>query len=136
MVVERALQVLIVEDNPADTYLIEEAMRAEDPACKTIVVADGDSALQYLSEQRPDIVVLDLNLPRRDGVEVLEFIRAEHHLVGVVVVIFSSSPRDAIVRKAPQADAHIQKPFDLEVFLQVGAKIMTCFREARSSGQR
>jgi CheY-like chemotaxis protein len=127
-----ALEVLIVEDNPADTYLIQEAMRNEEPACNTTAVADGDTAIQYLSEQRPDIVVLDLNIPRRDGVEVLHFIRTERRLDGVVVVIFSSSPKDAIERKAPQADAHIQKPFDLDVFLQVGAKIMSTFRETKA----
>ncbi|MDQ2841849.1 MAG: response regulator [Acidobacteriota bacterium] len=126
------IDVLIVEDNPADAYLIKEAMHAEHPGCKTNAVADGDKAIEYLSGHRPDIVVLDLNIPRRDGVEVLRFIRGENRLDGVVVVIFSSSPRDAIERKAPQADAHIQKPFDLELFLQVGAKIMTCFRQIKN----
>jgi CheY-like chemotaxis protein len=127
-----AIEVLIVEDNPADTYLIQEAMHNEEPACITTAVADGDTAIQYLSEQRPDIVVLDLNIPRRDGVEVLHFIRTERRLDGVVVVIFSSSPKDAIERKAPQADAHIQKPFDLDIFLQIGAKIMSTFRETKA----
>jgi CheY-like chemotaxis protein len=128
-----SLEVLIVEDNPADSYLIKEAMRAEEPDCHTTAISDGDAAIDYLSRARPDIVVLDLNLPRRDGVEVLHFIREQSSLQGVVVVIFSSSPRDAIERKAPQADGHIQKPFELEIFLQVGAKIMQCFRQSRSS---
>ncbi len=131
MVEKSVIEVLIVEDNPADAYLIQEAMLSEEPACKTTSVVDGDKAIQYLSSQRPDIVVLDLNIPRRDGVEVLHFIRAQRRLAGVVVVIFSSSPKDAIERKAPQADAHIQKPFDLDIFLQVGAKIMSCFRQVQ-----
>jgi len=131
MVEKSVIEVLIVEDNPADAYLIQEAMLAEEPGCKTTSVVDGDKAIQYLSSQRPDIVVLDLNIPRRDGVEVLHFIRAQRRLAGVVVVIFSSSPKDAIERKAPQADAHIQKPFDLDIFLQVGAKIMSCFRQVQ-----
>jgi CheY-like chemotaxis protein len=128
-----SLEVLIVEDNPADSYLIKEAMRAEEPDCHTTAISDGDTAISYLSTQRPDIVVLDLNIPRRDGVEVLHFIREQSALQGVVVVIFSSSPRDAIERKAPQADAHIQKPLDLEIFMQVGTKIMECYRQNRGS---
>lgn len=125
----KPIDILIVEDNPADSYLLREAMLVEEPACSTVAVPDGDAAIEYLSGQRPDIVVLDLNIPRRDGVEVLQFIRSENRLAGVVVIIFSSSPKDAIERKAPLADAHIQKPFDLDVFLQVGTRIMDCFRQ-------
>ncbi len=133
MTADKAVEVLIIEDNPADSYLIKEAMQAEEPACLTTAVSDGDTAIEYLSGQRPDIVVLDLNIPRRDGVEVLHFIRSDSRLAGVVVVIFSSSPKDAIERKAPQADAHIQKPFDLDVFLTIGSQIMSCFRQAQGS---
>jgi CheY-like chemotaxis protein len=129
------IDVLIVEDNQADSYLIREAMHAAEPSCDTTTIADGESAIDHLSRHRPDIVVLDLNIPRRDGVEVLHFIRAQEKLNGVVVVIFSSSPQDAIQRKAPQADAHIQKPFDLEVFLQVGVRIMACFRHRRNQSR-
>lgn len=119
-----------MEDNPADSYLLKEAIHAEEPACHTTALSDGESAINYLSRERPDIVVLDLNIPRRDGVEVLHFIREQSRLDGVVVIIFSSSPKDAIRRKAPQADAHIQKPFDLDLFLKVGASIMATFRES------
>jgi CheY-like chemotaxis protein len=127
--------VLIVEDNQADSYLTQEAMQAAEPSCVTTIIADGESAIDHLSRNRPDIVVLDLNIPRRDGVEVLRFIRSREELNGVVVVIFSSSPKDAIERKAPQADAHIQKPFDLEIFLQVGIRIMTCFRDRQNQSR-
>ena len=131
MVSEKTIEVLIVEDNPADSYLLKEAMLAEEPTCSTTAMSDGDAAIKYLSRARPDIVVLDLNIPCRDGVEVLQFIRSESRLAGVVVIIFSSSPKDAVERKAPQAHAHIQKPFDLDLFLQVGSKIIECFRQAR-----
>ncbi len=137
MVVEKPrIEVLIVEDNQADSYLMQEAMHAAEPSSHTTTIADGESAIDHLSRHRPDIVVLDLNIPRRDGVEVLHFIRGQEELNGVVVVIFSSSPQDAIERKAPQADAHIQKPFDLEVFLQVGVRIMACFRQRQSQSRR
>ena len=126
------IDVLIVEDNQADSYLTQEAMQVAEPSCVTTIIADGESAIDHLSRHRPDIVVLDLNIPRRDGVEVLRFIRNQEELDGVVVVIFSSSPKDAIERKAPQADGHIQKPFDLEVFLQVGVRIMACFRHRQN----
>ena len=131
MIADRVLEILIVEDNPADSYLIKEAMQVEEPACLTTEVSDGDTAIEYLSRQRPDIVVLDLNIPRRDGVEVLQFIRSDSRLAEVVVIIFSSSPKDAIERKAPQADAHIQKPFDLDVFMQIGSQVMSCFRQVQ-----
>jgi CheY-like chemotaxis protein len=130
------VDVLIVEDNQADSYLTQEAMHVAEPSCVTTIIADGESAIDHLSRHRPDIVVLDLNIPRRDGVEVLRFIRNQEELDGVVVVIFSSSPKDAIERKAPQADAHIQKPFDLEIFLQVGIRIMTCFRHRQPKAWR
>jgi CheY-like chemotaxis protein len=136
MTEDSPLEVLIVEDNPADTYLINEAIHAEEPSCRTTAISDGDAAINYLSNARPDIVVLDLNIPRRDGVEVLRFIRGETRLLGVVVIIFSSSPKDAIERKAPQADAHIQKPFDLDLYMKVGTTIMNCFRESRPSSDQ
>jgi CheY-like chemotaxis protein len=137
MAVEKPrIEVLIVEDNQADSYLMEEAMHAAEPTCYTMTIADGESAIDHLSRRRPDIVVLDLNIPRRDGVEVLHFIRGREALKGVVVIIFSSSPQDAIERKAPQADAHIQKPFDLELFLQVGMRIMACFRQRHNQSRR
>ena len=129
----RILDILIVEDNPADRYLIEEAVQNEDPTCRMQAIGDGDSAIAYLSRHRPDIVVLDLNIPRRDGIEVLKFIRGQSRLAGVVVVIFSSSPKDAIERQAPQADAHVQKPFDLDVFMKIGERVMKCFWHAQES---
>ncbi len=129
------IDVLIIEDNQADSYLIQEAMQLAEPSCHTRTIPDGESAIDHLSRHRPDIVVLDLNIPRRDGVEVLRFIRSHDVLKGVVVVIFSSSPQDAIERKAPQADAHIQKPFDLDIFLQVGTRIMGCFRQRQKQSR-
>ena len=125
------LEVLLIEDNPADIYLIKKAMHAEDPACHTVAIADGDAAIEYLADERPDIVVLDLNIPRRDGVEVLHFIRGEQRLAGVFVAIFSSSPKDAMERIAPLANTHIQKPFELDSFLRVGEIVMKSFRQSQ-----
>ena len=126
------LEILLVEDNPADIYLIEKAIHAEEPACRTVVIADGDTAIKYLAGERPDIVVLDLNIPRRDGTEVLHFIRGEQRLAGVFVAIFSSSPKDAMERIAPLANTHIQKPFELDSFLRMGEIVMRCFRQSRT----
>jgi CheY-like chemotaxis protein len=124
-----SLVILVVEDNPADRYLIGASLNAEEPGCEIIVAEDGDAAVQYLAAQKPDLVILDLNLPRRSGLEVLRYIRAENRLEGLVVVIFSSSPKESVERDAPQADAHIQKPFELDLFLQVGKQAMQCLRQ-------
>ncbi len=125
------LEVLLVEDNPADIYLIKKAIHAEDPACHTVAIGDGDTAIEYLAGERPDIVVLDLNIPRRDGLEVLHFIRAEERLAGLFVAIFSSSPKDAMERIAPLANAHIQKPFELDSFLRVGEIVMRYYWQSQ-----
>ena len=122
------LAILVVEDNSADRYLIAASLAAAEPGCELIIAEDGDAAIQCLSSRKPDIVVLDLNLPRRSGLEVLRHIRSEKRLEGLVAVIFSSSPREAIGRDMPLADAHIQKPFDLDLFLQMGYQVMQCFR--------
>jgi CheY-like chemotaxis protein len=127
------LRILVVEDNPADAFLIQEALRKHDSSGQTLAISNGDIAIRYLAENTPDLVVLDLNIPGRDGVEILQFIREQLRLSKVVVVIFSSSPIDAIERKAPEADAHLQKPFDLDEFLAVGQKIFSCYERVRAA---
>ncbi len=125
------LAILVVEDNPADLYLIRTSLHAEEPGCVITIAEDGDAAIQFLALAKPDLVILDLNIPRRNGLEVLAHIRGDANLRDVVVIIFSSSPKEAIEQDAPEADAHIQKPFELDLFLQMGKQVMQCFHRKK-----
>jgi CheY-like chemotaxis protein len=119
------IAVLLVEDNPADVELVEEALREGDVPVDVSTVGDGDEALRYLRGEGehagallPDLVVLDLKVPRRCGLEVLAAMKADAMLRNIPVVVLSSSadPRD--VRRAYdlRASCYINKPADLPQF--------------------
>ncbi|HYO83481.1 MAG TPA: response regulator [Bryobacteraceae bacterium] len=127
--------VVLVEDNAGDVFLIREALRLEAP-CEVTVLDDGDTAFRYFRDRAygdtmPDLVVLDLNIPGRDGVEVLDLIRGTPELSEVAVAVVSSSPRDVLVTKAAQADCYITKPQDLDAFLAIGKDLLDCVRDQR-----
>ncbi len=130
------LTILVVEDNPADLYLIKVSLQLDAPGCLVIVAEDGDAAIRYLSQNRPDLAILDWNIPLRNGLEVLTFARSEERLAGLPLVVFSSSPKEALEYRAAQADAFIQKPFELERFLEIGRQALQCLAECegRSAG--
>ena len=124
-------RVLMVEDNPVDVDLLQLAFsQINDWPLETTVVADGEKAIQLLQEQasnrttQPDLVLLDLNIPRRDGTEVLQMIRSTESLNHLPVAVLSSSPRDVIQRKLTAAgvlaDGHFTKPLDIDEFLELG----------------
>src|SRR5437763_12956717 len=100
-------RVLLIEDNPVDVYMVQCALQRElDWTTETTVADDGEKAIELLLEhsspsmrQWPDLVILDLNLPKRDGVEVLQVIRTTTGLRSLPVVILSSSPMDVMKRK-------------------------------------
>jgi CheY-like chemotaxis protein len=119
-------EVLMVEDNPADVELARESF--QHPAvCEGLrSVPDGDQALAYLRRlppfedaSRPDLVLLDLNLPRRDGHELLAEIKRDPDLRSIPVVVFSSSESDADVRRTYDlgANCFVTKPTDLGTFI-------------------
>ncbi|MEV4254096.1 response regulator [Spirillospora sp. NPDC049652] len=120
--------VLVVEDDPGDQMLIEEAFAglAAVPAHPTLhVVQDGEQALEFLHRRgdhaeaaRPDLVLLDLNLPKRDGRAVLEEIKTDPDLGSIPVVIFttSSNPDDVTATYRRHANAYVTKPTDLDDF--------------------
>ena len=128
---ERAMKILLVEDNPIDVRLMLYALRQQEDWLKEIVVIeDGEKAIRYLLDQNssanptnPDVVMLDLHLPKRDGTEVLQIIRATEGLRDLPVIVLSSSPVDiteAIVRRANvDATCYITKPANLEEFLRI-----------------
>jgi two-component system response regulator len=120
------IQVLLVEDNPADVRLTREALQESKSPVTLHVVEDGIKAMAFLrtpttETPRPDIILLDLNLPRKDGREVLQEIRRDDMLRHIPVVILTTSQAEQDVLKAYQlsANAYITKPVDLEQFFNV-----------------
>src|SRR5271167_2016201 len=116
------MNILIVEDNEGDVLLLKEALREGGIEFHLKHLADGEQALVYLNERSreegvsaPDLVLLDLNLPKRDGWEVLQVLRRSPDLTRTPVVIFSSSNAPEDLRRAASADSliYIRKPSNL-----------------------
>ena len=134
---ERAVKILIVEDNPADARLVREALHEAQMHFEMTHALDGEKAIDTLTRDRmrPDLVLLDINLPRRDGWEVLEEIRSNPETQSTPVVVLSSSSsqedRQRAIRNQPST--YIQKPSNLEGFLAVGRRIND-FLKDRSPG--
>ena len=131
------LRVLLVEDNPADVRLTQEALRDAQFAGTVHVARDGADAIDYLRRsitdagdeatktEFPDLVLLDLNLPRKDGREVLREIKSEQRLslIPVVVLTTSDSPTDVTACYGLHANAYVTKPRDFDEFEQTVARI-------------
>jgi chemotaxis family two-component system response regulator Rcp1 len=128
----RAVEILLVEDNPGDVRLTTEVLK-DAKLCNNIhVVGDGVEALDFLrcrggypAAVRPDLILLDLNLPRKDGREVLEEIKSDDRLknIPVVVLTTSSAEQDILRSYALHANCYITKPVDLEQFAKVVSSI-------------
>ncbi|NHN42752.1 response regulator [Halorubellus sp. JP-L1] len=125
---EDPVDILLVEDNPGDVRLTREAFEAGQIRNTLHVARDGVEALEFLRQQgeyadvpRPDIVLLDLNLPRKDGDEVLAEIRADPDLETLpVIVLTSSSAEEDVVRSYElQANAFLTKPVDPMEFVEI-----------------
>lgn len=124
----RAIEILLVEDNPADVRLTMEALKESKIHNKLNVVENGIEAMDYLRQKGqfsdaslPDIVLLDLNLPKKDGREVLQEIKGDESLRRIPVVILTTSQAEQDIMKAYDlyANCYIQKPVDLDQFLRV-----------------
>ncbi len=121
-------RVLLVEDNPADADLVMEAFEREKISVVIDIVQDGQAALDYLyelepeaSSQRPDIILLDLNLPRKSGQEVLAEIKADASLKTIPVVILSTSAleEDILGTYNLHANGYVTKPGNLREYSKV-----------------
>ncbi|HEX6908931.1 MAG TPA: response regulator [Longimicrobium sp.] len=122
------IEVLLVEDNPGDVRLTREALK-EGKVCNNLsVVPDGVEAMAFLRRQgpyadapRPDVILLDLNLPKKDGREVLEEVKSDAELrsIPVVVLTTSEAERDIARAYALHANCYITKPVDLDQFITV-----------------
>ena len=120
------IEVLYVEDNPSDARLVKEAMSKSKIEYKLIVVEDGIEAMDYLKNKdkysevkRPDIILLDLNLPLMDGREVLKEIKLDSALKHIPVIVFTTSDSEQDVMKcySLHANCYITKPFHLNQFM-------------------
>ena len=125
-------EILLVEDNPGDVRLLEEALKEAHLVCHLHVARDGEQALQFLDQTgvygyapRPDIILLDLNLPRKGGNEVLSAIKQNPALRSIPVLILSTSTREEDIARAYDlhANCYIPKPVDLETLVQIGRQI-------------
>ena len=121
-------QILLVEDNPGDVDLTREALHESKVHTQMSVVHDGDEALAFLRHQgahaaapRPDLILLDLNLPKKDGRAVLGEIKEDPALASIPVVVLTSSEaeRDIAHVYALHANCFVTKPIGLEQFLEI-----------------
>ena len=125
---EGSIQVLLVEDNPGDVRLTKEALKEGKLLNQLTVVGDGVEALSFLRKEgkyadalQPELILLDLNLPKKDGREVLAEIKADPNLrrIPVVVLTTSSAEEDILKIYDLHANCYITKPVDLEQFMGV-----------------
>ena len=128
----KPIEILLVEDNPGDVRLTREALKDGKVLNRLNVVTDGVEAMEYLRRQgqyaaapRPDVILLDLNLPRKDGREVLAELKVDPELKRIPVVVLTTSDAEKDVLKAYDlhANCYITKPVDLEKFLEVVASV-------------
>jgi len=126
------IEILLVEDNPGDVRLTREALKDAKVRNTLHVAMDGVEALAFLRKQgkyaavpRPDLILLDLNLPKKNGREVLEEIKKEDGLSHIPIVILTTSQaeQDVVESYRLHANAYVTKPVDLEQFLKVVGSI-------------
>ena len=126
------VRILVVDDDPGDVLMIEEALADSDVDKVIDVVADGQEAMEFLRRegrhteaQRPDVILLDLNMPRMDGRQVLGEVKGDENLrtIPIVVLTTSNADTDVVSSYTLQANAYVTKPIDLDDFNDVVRRI-------------
>ncbi len=126
--IPKLVQILLVEDNPEEVLLTKETLKDAKVANEVHVAEDGERALrfarqegEYASAPRPDLILLDLNLPRKDGREVLTELKADQDLrrIPVIVLTTSASDQDMLQAYDNAVNAYIRKPVSLDRFIEV-----------------
>ena len=124
----KSIHILLVEDNEGDILLTTDALQEGKAANKVSVVRDGEEALDFLDQKRkfvgvdvPDLVLLDVNLPRKNGHEVLHYIKTNEKLKHIPVIMLTTSSSDIDIRNSYKnhANCYITKPVESESFLNV-----------------
>ena len=128
----KSIEILLIEDNPGDQRLTREALKEGKIRNNLSIVEDGEKAIlflkkegNYLNAPRPDLILLDLNLPKMDGQEVLKIIKSDEDLKRIPVVILTTSSADEDILKAYNLNANcfITKPVDFDQFINVVKKV-------------
>lgn len=124
----RTIKILLVEDSRADARLIVEVFKEEKIAVDVDIVRDGEAAMSYLRREgeyskstQPDLILLDLNMPKKDGREVLAEVKGDEHLKSIPIVILTTSQSEEDILKSYnlQASCYVTKPIDLEQFTKI-----------------
>ena len=124
----RPIEILLVEDNPADVRLTQEGIKEARIVNNLNVVGDGEEAMKFLRKEgeynkssKPDLILLDLNLPKKDGREVLAEIKEDDKLKNIPVVVLTTSEAEQDILKSYDlhANCYVCKPIDLEQFILV-----------------
>ncbi|HYV43496.1 MAG TPA: response regulator [Myxococcaceae bacterium] len=132
--VPKRIEILMVEDSPSDVLITREALRGYKLINEMHVVEDGEEAMTFLRQQgkyakapRPDLVLLDWNLPRKSGKEVLEEVKSDEQLKLIPVVILTSSKAEVDILRAYglHANAYITKPVNFDSFVEMVGSIGT-----------
>jgi CheY-like chemotaxis protein len=119
----RIIEILLVEDNEADAFLMQEVFQETSYRNNVNVVSDGFEAMKFLRREenfggapRPDIILLDLNLPKKDGREVLEEVKSDSDLRAIPVIVLTTSESEEDVKNsyASHANCYITKPMELD----------------------
>jgi CheY-like chemotaxis protein len=123
-------EIWLAEDNPADVYLIKTALHEHGVGCVLRVASDGEEVLNLISGADAEmasgdlrLIILDLNLPRHDGIEILEKLQQTPWMTGIPVVVLTSSdsPGDRLIANRLGAARYLRKPSSLDQFLSLGA---------------
>jgi chemotaxis family two-component system response regulator Rcp1 len=124
----RPIDILLIEDNPGDVRLTKEALKEGKVTNNLILAKDGEEALDCLYKRgkysncpRPDLILLDLNLPKKDGREVLQIIKNDGDLKQIPVVVLTTSKAEEDILRSYEhhANCYITKPIDIDEFLNV-----------------
>ncbi len=135
------MNILLVEDNPGDILLAKEALKETGLLNYELnVVSDGEEAISYLfrrlgfeNASRPELVLLDLNIPKINGREVLRFVKEDHDLRSIPIIVFSTSEAQHDINTSYElhANCYVTKPVDYDEFVTVITSIVTFWNQVR-----